>query len=524
MATAADLDRLRASLGTLGQLAVARGGLIRAEDWNALVGVVVEMARATTTEASATVPPHQHLGEVTLDWLDPASRSTVGRGPLEDPAQQGRLSALELNIQRLRDAQDAATKRLEEIAARLDEVANRDLQRQAEVTRFGRVLTTIADPKPELTAMRESLASVQSDIATVVDTANRLRDGGRPIDLGALSTRLATLEGLGRRLEGANGAVLDAAEFDRRLKEVAQTTVSRQDLDQAIDAVKGQEPPGLGDLETRIGASIKRQVAATLGNFRGEVSGQIDTRLGQLEGVVDARVATALPGVQATLTGALESRISAARDDAVAKAAEQAEKRLRSGLDATRKEIGQNLAAQTAEIREVMSTDLARQLADVNSTTRAAVAAVGARQEGFAQDVAQLQAARTEQAVAIAAVPQTMAQLRSELRDTLITEAQTLARSTRNDVNAQLLDLTRQQQDRLQLMSTQLSQSAVDAARAAAVAAAQTELATARVSLLVDARGAAREEVGVQFRSGTATNVNLGTIRGLGGLTRGGTG
>src|SRR5688500_8373831 len=136
MPTTQDLDRLRGLLGQLTQIGEARRGeLIRAEDWNALVLAVADIARAVlAADAAVAVPGHEHPDQVTAAWLSPDLRDLLERGPLADPAVQKRLTDIEQTLRRTRETQDASDKKVEEFRGRLSDVAARDVERQAAVT------------------------------------------------------------------------------------------------------------------------------------------------------------------------------------------------------------------------------------------------------------------------------------------------------------------------------------------------------------------------------------------------------
>ena len=72
MASTAQLERVRVLVERLAPLSNAqRGELIRADDWNALVSALVDVARALLDPTAAGVPTHEHIDQVTLAWLHP---------------------------------------------------------------------------------------------------------------------------------------------------------------------------------------------------------------------------------------------------------------------------------------------------------------------------------------------------------------------------------------------------------------------------------------------------------------------
>ena len=524
MPSSQDLEQLKGAMATLSRLGAARGGLIRAEDWNSLVATVVDLARAFLGRDGAdVVPPHEHRDEVTAEWLAPALRTLVERGPLADPAQVTRLADVELGIKRLRDTADTGQANASDLRARLDAVTTRDLERQAAVTRVTRAVDAVADPKPELDAMRASLKSVQDNLSTVVDAASKLRDAtGQGVDLAALNAKVNGFDELAARLRGADGQVLDFAAIENRLAAIAEKSVTQDQLTAAITNARNARIAGLDEVEARLSSSLRDQFQGSLTNLKDELSVNINKRLGGVDALVDARVAAALPGVTATLSAAIDTRANSARDAAVAAAATASDQSLAAQAAALHAEIAAGLDSVNASTRGLIQNEVGRRVAADLAATTASLASANARLDALAAGLADEQRLRTNQGTALAAVPQQLAALRAELRDTLIGEADTRANATRAAVDAQLAALAQQQRQTLTAMTQQINQTAVDAARAAAAEAAQSEVKAARVSILAEVRGIAREEVNVGVRN--VTNLNTGGTFRTGVIRTGGSG
>ncbi len=133
MPTAQDLDRLRALLAQLKQVgAVQPGEPILAADWNTLAGVIADLAQAVlAAETVATVPPHQHLDQVALDWFSQGVRDIIQRGPLADPATQNQLAGITQTLQRFGAGLDETRTTIEDFRGRLTDVATNDLARRS---------------------------------------------------------------------------------------------------------------------------------------------------------------------------------------------------------------------------------------------------------------------------------------------------------------------------------------------------------------------------------------------------------
>ena len=135
MATSAELERLDALTKQLTPLTRTQAGaLIRAQDWNAVVGALIDVARAILGSAAeaTTVAPHEHTEQVTLGWLDPRLRSLIERGPLADPGAVARLGDVDRQVTRLNARLDGVDGQLGEVRNRVINVATRDLTREKE--------------------------------------------------------------------------------------------------------------------------------------------------------------------------------------------------------------------------------------------------------------------------------------------------------------------------------------------------------------------------------------------------------
>src|SRR5262245_39926457 len=90
MASTAQLAKIVELVQRVGPLAPKQRGMpIEAEDWNALVDVLrgilsIDRVQEETTQASLDLrfaaKEHEHLGEVTVAWLDPELQARIGQG------------------------------------------------------------------------------------------------------------------------------------------------------------------------------------------------------------------------------------------------------------------------------------------------------------------------------------------------------------------------------------------------------------------------------------------------------------
>src|SRR5437867_6395932 len=243
MPTSADLDRLEALVTRLTPLTeTAPGELIRAEDWNLVVGALIEVARAAIAEGGpdGEVPPHEHPDQVAPGWLTPGLRDLLERGPLADPAAAGKVGDLERRLGRLTDAADGIRGDITSMRASVSEVATRDLKREASVTQIRRVVEGIGDARDDVATLRGTLSSLQDSVKVAVDVSSRLTIDGQPVDMEAVGTRLKAVEQVRDRLKLPDGNLLDATAFEKRLGDLQGTLVTEQELDEALKNRPGE--------------------------------------------------------------------------------------------------------------------------------------------------------------------------------------------------------------------------------------------------------------------------------------------
>jgi hypothetical protein len=498
MPTPQDLKRLGALLARLTAIGqVQRGGLIRADDWNALVAAVGDVAQAVlAAEAAPVVPSHEHRDQVTSAWLAPPLRELLERGPLADPATQARLLEIEQRLRRLADLVEDGGKRVEEFRGRITDVASRDLEREAALTKVRRSLDGVIDPRPDLLAVRTSLASVQKDLGSVLEAAARLTVNGQVVDIGAVIERVTGLEQLRERLRFANGELLDAATVERRLAEVTASSVSHEELDEVLAQRPVQVPPDVvAGLEQRLGTQLRDQLTASNDNFGRQLRDEMNGRFQTVGALVDTRVADAIPGISQTITAQVTVTIDEARRQAIAAAIAEAAQNLQTGTQALRDELTALVGAVTAGIPPAVEAALDRQLPGQLAGLRADLEATVKRLDAVAQQSGRHEELIAQLATAVARLPQDQIALRAELRQMIAAEIDVRDTANRRATDQRLAAFEREMLDRLANASREAQNAAVGAANRVAVESAQAEARGLRGQLLAEMRAVAREEI-----------------------------
>jgi uncharacterized coiled-coil protein SlyX len=372
MPTVADLQRLDALTTRLTPLTrMAQGTLIRAEDWNAVVGALVEVARSVLASArEEVVPPHDHPEAVSLAWLDPRVRSLIERGPGGDASIEARLAAIERRLARGDSRTGEVDDAVREVRDRIADVATRDLARETQLTELRRTLGGVADGRDEVTTVRESLTAMRAELATALDVGRRLTVDGQPFDAAALEARLKGVEELRARLTRPDGALLDAVTLEERLTQLTNTLVTEDKLAAALanrrndlsDADKGS----IRDLVT---ADLQATFGATVAASEDRLRGELTTRLSDIDASVGRAVNDAIPALRGDILASAREEFTTTLDS-----------RLKVELDATRTAVLDEAARQmrgVAQDEAKASTELLRRDIDGIFKTRSAEISAG---------------------------------------------------------------------------------------------------------------------------------------------------
>lgn len=382
MATSAELERLDALTKQLIPLTRTQPGApIRAQDWNAVVGALVDVARAILANAAAqAVPPHTHTEQVSLGWLDPRLRSTIERGPMSDPQAVARLGDFDRKVSRFNARLDGLDAQLGDVRNRVVNVATRDLVREKDVTETRRTIDGLADARNDVAAVRETLRSVQADLGVAVDAARRLVVDGQPLDFTALTQRIVALEQLRTQLTAPDGTLLDAAALEARLTQLTNTLVTQEQLTAALNERVGRLSPediaGLRDtLGNELRAGFNTSIEQTAAGLRGEMA----QRFGDQDARIARAIADATPGLRDAIRDDVRQDIDAAVTRSASATAAGAARALEERSAELRGETSRAVDAVSASVVATARGEVKAQLPPLLNPTIQSVAALDTR-------------------------------------------------------------------------------------------------------------------------------------------------
>ncbi len=360
-----ELDQLQGLLSRLDALATAAPGqVIRAADWNGLVSVVVEIARAAlATDDADAVAVHEHVEQVSIGWLAPSLRAVIERGPLGDPAASARVDALaRLAGQLARRADDAETQ-VERVRASLGDSATREVERQSRLLRVQRSVDEIDHAGQDVLELRSSLNDLGAKVGEVLEVGSRLTVDGQPIDLGAITKRVDRLDAFREKLRQPTGELLDAAAVARDLADLRASIPPARDGGGGV-RLTGQE---LDELVERAKGAIVEQVDASIERGRKATRVELIERLGAIDAIAARAVADALPAEAERVRSALSQEVAAATNAVRDESIQRLDARVAEAVGTVQAGFEERLGRERAQIRDEQETRLAATREELDS-------------------------------------------------------------------------------------------------------------------------------------------------------------
>lgn len=420
-----------------------RGMAIEADDWNALVDVVrgilaIDRAQEDGTQAALdqryAAKQHEHLGQVTSAWLDPALQGTVGGAT--DSASRIQLAALQQQVQGLAATAAQLAAQIEDQRRLVDKFSVNDSDRAHALQGIDARFATLDLVQTQVTGLSAQMAAVGGKLGEVLDLRRSLTDAaGAPIDVAKLRDQVGALATLTDNLRGADGNPV-------RLRDVE---LSMRELRDAV-GVGGATPldvrlaTAAGDLEARLDEKSKRRLdalQAQLITAQQESAAQLDasTRasvaaaLATVDDSVAVRSAESEARLNASLNASLTAQITASRDAITVQTSATLDQRL-GGLP-------DQIASAVATAQETSETRLGATLsAQVNAAVTTQLAAAEGRL-GAQIGAVSAQEASFEQRAALG-LQQALAAQGAALRDDLTGELGTRVTDLQRSLDAQV--------------------------------------------------------------------------------------
>jgi hypothetical protein len=435
------LDRIAALVDKLNPVAQKQRGMrIEADDWNTLASVLLgvlqldrlqEQRTGNLLEQRFAAKDHEHLGEVSIAWLDAALQAQTG-GAAAPVATRQALAEMDQKIQSLTAEVARLASAFESTQKVLDDTLVKEADKSKTLLDFDRRFKGVEDLRTSVTTLAADVGSVRANVDKVLDLRKTLQDAaGNPIDVGQMRKDLTDLQSFRENLNGVDGKPLRLRDIEVKIQEIsdvvgtggaggldgrlatlsasiqeavnAKTLVLVNDAQNALRAEASASETRLrseiqtASAQTRDG--LQQQFTAQIGATETKFNGALDTRLGALtEDVrkdaldnttallnqrlaevpdqVRSQVAAAVNTLQATVSGNLQATLSAA----VTAQVKDAESRLNQQITA----VQASTSALTQSLPGLIANQVAGTLPGVEATLAQNVSAqVAAARQGI---------------------------------------------------------------------------------------------------------------------------------------------
>jgi hypothetical protein len=444
MPTAAELDRVQALVKRLNALGSAqRGDLILAQQWNDLIGLVVELAQSMLdANAGDRVPPHEHPDQVSMTWLSPTVRSLLEKGPLADPKATTRVNDVEGRVRAVAADLDKLRGTIGSARDRLTELATRDLVREADANEVRLVVGALSERRDDVLEVRRTLGSISEKVDKAVEASSRLVIDGQPADLNALNARIAGVEELRDRLRTTTGDLLDAAELEKRLATLRNSLVTQEQLETAFKNRPVQlDPNALDGLRGDLLVQVREETKSTLATLSGEIRGETEAKLGGVDALVEQRIQERVGAVVGVEITKLRGENKDADQTLLNTARAFTQSEVATATTTLRGEVGALIGAVDADVKTRIPAELASLLPDALAPLQAAVNAARTDAAAVVTKLGDLSNTLTQARARIEQVALAGTAAATAVRTELLGEIATRDAATRKEVDKRILEV-----------------------------------------------------------------------------------
>jgi hypothetical protein len=332
--TLSRIGELEQKLAPLGQK--VSGMPVEAADWNALVATMIAVLGIDRLQEDSTrallannfaPKEHQHVGAVTIEWLDNDLRTRIGAGGTAVAMQrsidllQKQVETLTAEVNRLRTSHSV-------LQASVDTFSVNDVERAKSVRTLTESVGKLGELGTQVQGLGRDFTALQGTLNDVRDLRGKLLDEtGKPIDFLGIRNDVRDLQALGENLKDTDGKPIRVRDLALQLREVKDVSGVGEGLDVRFTKFAA---------ETQV--KINNTVAA-------QVKGASDTLAAQQKEQIAAGVKSAVDAASSAQTSALDQRVA------------QAETRITASISTT---LGKQLRDEQAPLFKAMDDKLAQ--------------------------------------------------------------------------------------------------------------------------------------------------------------------
>jgi chromosome segregation ATPase len=210
---------------------------LRAEDWNTVIGAVIDLARLQGTQA-ATSPGHSHPGQVSREWLDGPLGEFVDGTRATQLATNEQLRLLSARVDRMEARLTALSEQVGTLQSTVDSQADGGLDRDITIKRVSDRVDTLDLLGSEVADVRTRLTRLDPQLQDAIKLRSELTgpEGVIP-DLGRLQAQVDDLDLLRDNLRLADGSVGRLRDLERRLDTFEAIGTNEDVLASRVDAI-----------------------------------------------------------------------------------------------------------------------------------------------------------------------------------------------------------------------------------------------------------------------------------------------
>jgi chaperonin cofactor prefoldin len=291
-----------------------RGDPIQADDWNTVVQAclsILEMVQNEAETARARLEAnfarreHDHIGEVSLSWLDPEMQQRIGSAV--DAAGRGVVATLEKRVEAL----DAQVKGLQAsnsaLESRLDRLGASDVDRTLTIRNLGERVKAFGDFDGRLATLSTSVATLSPKIDDVFKLREALTDEqGNTIKLLDLRTDVQKLERLGSQLTGIDGNPVRITDLQQQIRDLRDAAGIGQGLEPRLAILSS-------DIETRLNTKFEgnvRDLRTTLvTDQETRITNSVSVKVSEAVAAQNTTINTRLSSIEQSVTQAVSTSV-----------------------------------------------------------------------------------------------------------------------------------------------------------------------------------------------------------------------
>lgn len=351
MATTTQLQKIAELVDQLAPVGNKQRGMpIEADEWNTIVKVlsgILEVSRAQEEDLQGSLDRrfaplvHDHLGQVTLAWLDADLQKRISDAGAGVPTRL-LVADMDQKISNLSAQVAQFTVLLQAMRRQMDGFTVNDADREKALRGVDTRFAGLENLRTSVTGLAAQFDGLKSSVNTVIDLRKSLSDAnGKAIDVNKLQQDVTSLQGLSDNLKGIDGNLVRLRDIQLKLNEVS-------------DAAGVGGPGGLqsrldklsSDMETRVNGRLDTKVQALHDQIQTENTNAITQVRNDFTTAI-GKATTSLDQSSTEKVKAAEERLNAATGDRITTAMQSLRSETAASITA---QFDQRLAGLPAQI------------------------------------------------------------------------------------------------------------------------------------------------------------------------------